>query len=261
MTELDKAKDALMDLGWSEYESKTYSTLVQLGVATASKIAKNSNVPPNRVYQILGRLAERGFVHVVEAVGATTKFEAKDPLLVLNETKTKILDKIEIAINALDELKERKQDTDTPILYTIHGKQELSSYLLNSLNSAKESIFIGIDTLIELQHRGLIEKINELSNEITIRVITTLRGINDKYEKEVANKLNKNVELKVSKDEFSTIFMIVDSQIMIYTSFGFKNEGSQDLDYYGIYTNDKKTVKLISKSFDIMYEEGEFYIN
>ena len=113
MTELDKAKDALMDLGWSEYESKTYSTLVQLGVATASKIAKNSNVPPNRVYQILGRLAERGFVHVVEAIGATTKFEAKDPLLVLNETKTKFLEKIEIAINALDELKERKQDTDT----------------------------------------------------------------------------------------------------------------------------------------------------
>ena len=107
----------------------------------------------------------------------------------------------------------------------------------------------------------MIEKINELSDKITIRVITTLRGINDKYEKEVANKLNKNVELKVSKDEFSTIFMIVDSKIMIYTSFGFKNERSQDLDYYGIYTNDKKTVKLISKSFDIIYEEGEFYIN
>ena len=38
MTELDKTKDALMDLGWSEYESKTYSTLVQLGIATASKV-------------------------------------------------------------------------------------------------------------------------------------------------------------------------------------------------------------------------------
>ena len=38
MTELDKAKDALMDLGWSEYESKTYSTLVQLGIAKVSNI-------------------------------------------------------------------------------------------------------------------------------------------------------------------------------------------------------------------------------
>ena len=38
MTKLDKAKDALIDLGCSEYESKTYSTLVQLGIARVSKI-------------------------------------------------------------------------------------------------------------------------------------------------------------------------------------------------------------------------------
>jgi sugar-specific transcriptional regulator TrmB len=261
LPELDKAKTALGELGWSEYESRTYSALVQLGKATASKIAKNSNVPPNRVYQILSKLSERGVVHTTEARGTATEYEATDPEIVLNRQRDEYSGKIETAKTALNELKERKQDTAIPITYTIYGKRELSTYLQNTLTKATSSVFVAVDTLIEIRNRQILKTLNNLANssEIDIKVLTTTRGINDDYEQEVANDLEKNIGLKVSTEPFSTIFMIIDDRIMIYTAYGFHDHDRGEQDYYGIYTEDQTTTKLLQRPFLAIYDEAEFF--
>ena len=261
LPELDKAKTALGELGWSEYESRTYSALVQLGKATASKIAKNSNVPPNRVYQILSKLSERGVVHTTEARGTATEYEATDPEIVLNKERDSFSDKIEAAKAALNELKERKQDTAIPITYTIYGKRELSTYLQNALQKSKIGVFVAVDTLIEIRNRQILKTLNLLADttEIDIKILTTTRGINDDYEQEVANELDTRIGLKVSKEEFSTIFMIVDEKIMIYTAYGFHDHEKGEQDYYGIYTEDETTTKLLQRPFLAIYHEAEFF--
>lgn len=261
MPELDKAKNALIDLGWSEYESRTYSALVQLGKATASKIAKNSNVPPNRVYQILSKLSERGVVHTTEARGSATEYQATDPEKVLNAEQQSYIQKIEAAKEALVELAERKQDTEVPITYTIYGKRELSTYLVNTLAKTKSSVFIAVDTLIELRHREILKPLNKYAEAagIEIKVLTTQRGVNDEYEKLVAKELDNSIGLKISEDEFATIFMVIDHEIMIYTAYGFKDEDHGEIDYYGIYTKDKKTTRLLEKSFEVAYDNAKFF--
>ncbi len=52
----------LKSFGMSEYETKVYCALSQFSSAKASDIARLSEVPPNKVYECLIRLAERGFV-------------------------------------------------------------------------------------------------------------------------------------------------------------------------------------------------------
>ena len=263
MPELDKAKNALIALEWSEYESRTYSALVQLGKATASKIAKNSNVPPNRVYQVLSKLSERGVVHTTEARGSATEYEASDPEAVLQREKQIFSDKIDQALEALNELKERKQDTEIPVTYTIYGKRELSTYLQTTIEKARKEVFIAVDTLIELRHREILDLINSLVKDkdyqVSIRVLTTERGVNDEYEIEIANNLDKQIGLKISEDEFATIFTVIDNEIMIYTAYGFKDEERGEQDYYGIYTHDKKTTRIIQRSFNLQYEKSEFF--
>lgn len=52
----------LQSLGFNQYESKVYVTLVKKGFSTAYGISKHSGVPRARVYDILQTLEEKGMV-------------------------------------------------------------------------------------------------------------------------------------------------------------------------------------------------------
>lgn len=52
----------LAEFGFTQYDTKVYLALAKLGNAKASSVAKQSGVPPNKVYESLIRLAERGFI-------------------------------------------------------------------------------------------------------------------------------------------------------------------------------------------------------
>lgn len=57
---MGNAVEGLMGLGFSEYEAKAYLAMLRLGPATGYQIAKASGVPRSTVYQVLGKLVNRG---------------------------------------------------------------------------------------------------------------------------------------------------------------------------------------------------------
>ncbi len=52
----------LTEFGFTQYDTKVYLALAKLGNAKASEVAKLSLVPPNKVYESLIKLAEKGFI-------------------------------------------------------------------------------------------------------------------------------------------------------------------------------------------------------
>jgi sugar-specific transcriptional regulator TrmB len=75
--------DALMELGFSPYEAKTYAGLIGREPMTGYAIAKDTLVPQPKVYETLGRLVERGAVQRVS--GSPAKFVAVAPARVLSQ--------------------------------------------------------------------------------------------------------------------------------------------------------------------------------
>ena len=57
-----KTNELLKEFGFTEYETKVYLALAKLSTAKASDIARESTVPPNKVYECLIKLAEKGFI-------------------------------------------------------------------------------------------------------------------------------------------------------------------------------------------------------
>lgn len=57
-----ESMSSLVELGFSEYEARTYSGLVGRAPLTGYAIAKDTGVPQPKVYETLNRLAERGAV-------------------------------------------------------------------------------------------------------------------------------------------------------------------------------------------------------
>ena len=65
---------ALAELGFSQYEARTYAGLIGREPMTGYAIAKDTLVPQPKVYETLGRLVERGAVQQVS--GSPAKFVA-----------------------------------------------------------------------------------------------------------------------------------------------------------------------------------------
>jgi HTH-type transcriptional regulator, sugar sensing transcriptional regulator len=74
---------ALTELGFSQYEAKTYAGLIGREPMTGYAIAKDTLVPQPKVYETLGRLVERGAV--MQVSDSPAKFVAVPPDRVLSQ--------------------------------------------------------------------------------------------------------------------------------------------------------------------------------
>ena len=74
---------ALTELGFSQYEARTYAGLIGREPMTGYAIAKDTLVPQPKVYETLGRLVERGAV--LQVSDSPAKFVAVAPDRVLNQ--------------------------------------------------------------------------------------------------------------------------------------------------------------------------------
>lgn len=67
----------LMDIGFTDYESKVYAVLISGDVKSANAICKLTGVPRGRVYDVLGTLMNEGLCKLVP--GAIKQYQALDP--------------------------------------------------------------------------------------------------------------------------------------------------------------------------------------
>ena len=74
-------------LGLSEYEAKTYLSLLRESPATAYEIGKHSGVPTSKIYPILKRLTDKGMISTVDD-RKTKKYVPMDPDDFLNKHKS-----------------------------------------------------------------------------------------------------------------------------------------------------------------------------
>jgi sugar-specific transcriptional regulator TrmB len=62
---LDQIIEELGQLGFSQYESKAYVSLLTNSPMTGYELAKRSGIPRSMVYETLGKLVDRGAAHLV----------------------------------------------------------------------------------------------------------------------------------------------------------------------------------------------------
>lgn len=59
----------LSGVGLSEYEAKAYIALIKDHPATAYEVSKSSGIPTSKIYEVLGRLLEKKFIHPANQEG------------------------------------------------------------------------------------------------------------------------------------------------------------------------------------------------
>ena len=82
--------EKLKELGLTEYESKSYLSLIENGVETGNEVAKTSGVPQTRVFSSLHNLVEMGLVTKIKQ--RPMLFKPVDPKIGIKKLISKKMD-------------------------------------------------------------------------------------------------------------------------------------------------------------------------
>ncbi len=252
--ELDRAVAALMKLGWSEYESRTYAALIREGMATASHIAKSSEIPSNKIYQILEKLSSTGYVNRIQGKGSVALFVAKPPSQVLGMVMKEFEERIKDAEHALNELNERLDRPDFPVAYTILGRREMHSQIKEMLEACTDEFLLLIDTLSDLNFNRLAKLLIELYQQgVKVKVLTSIRGINDPYEIEAFQRISP-IEVRVSEAQLSNVIVLKDRREVLIASYSVVDTKSEIKDFVGMYSTDEQFAGMMANTFITQWE-------
>jgi sugar-specific transcriptional regulator TrmB len=154
----------LQQIGFSEYEAKTYLALLKENPATGYQISKNSGVPRSMVYEVLSRLHARGAV--LETIEKrATYYRPLPPDILLDQYQNEIQNLISGLRPGLKECYENQQDNR---VWSIVDRDAIFAYCIQMLQAAKNEVYILVndnslgfikDSLEELAKKKIIPNI------------------------------------------------------------------------------------------------------
>jgi predicted transcriptional regulator len=157
----------LIQLGFNEYEAKVYLAIVMLSEGTAKEISEQSGVPRSRIYDVMERLAGKGFVEV----GSTTPlcYKANEPSVAFDHLMGELKKAQDDILRKLTELDNKVEKLENPI-WTLKGDWAIDHKIEELLRfSKKEIAFICFSNEVL---RKFAKTISECSEKKSITVVT-----------------------------------------------------------------------------------------
>lgn len=135
----------LISCGLSEYESRTYSSLVFLGPSKAGTISKESKVPQSKIYEVLDQLMNKQLVEVFD--GRPKEFKAAEPEIALKnllDEQRREIETLKSRVEAMSNfLKPVKKGEVLSGIWTIKGEKfkEFFNKTAEMLNRSKKYVY------------------------------------------------------------------------------------------------------------------------
>lgn len=129
-------ENVLEQIGLSKKEAATYLAVLELGQASALRVAHKAGIKRPTTYVTLASLQEKKLVHAIPK-GSTTLFEATDPERILNSLNEQtmafrqILPELRSILNAVP---------NKPKVRFYEGKKNINTLYLDEIFKAKEII-------------------------------------------------------------------------------------------------------------------------
>ncbi|MBP8613603.1 MAG: TrmB family transcriptional regulator [Firmicutes bacterium] len=146
--ERNLAIDSMVQLGFTEYEAKTYLALLKDNPATGYQISKNAGIPRSMVYEALGRLSNKGAVMSIPT-GDTTRYAPIPVTTLLDTLRHKYEDALDTAQEVLS--KEESQAPQEQV-WNLSGYDLVISRAREMVRHSKKEIlgFLDDRTLVVL---------------------------------------------------------------------------------------------------------------
>ncbi|MEM3623393.1 MAG: helix-turn-helix domain-containing protein [Candidatus Bathyarchaeia archaeon] len=257
----------LMLFGLSKNEAKIYLALLQLKQASASAIAKLSNVPRQETYRVLPRLEKLGIVEVI--VSKPTKFLAINPEEALSEL---INYQQEILANKISELRREKSALENelkklegksagltlfePVHYIlISGQHLVNEKIQEMLQKAKNEV-LWMAPKLEIKVAVIYGRDDMLRRcarrNVKVRIITEV----DEKNVDDLIKLDKFCEIRHASNVTSTITIVDDKELIIGSAVHFSETLNNEELRHKLWTNDLSHINIMRDFFEKVWSSS-----
>ncbi|HZG81320.1 MAG TPA: helix-turn-helix domain-containing protein [Brevibacillus sp.] len=157
----------LQKLGFSQYECKAYISLLKHFPMTGYEISKRSGVPRSMIYEVVGKLVDKGAVYTVPSEPVTyAPLSAKELISRQRKEFEQSFDYLEKELAAL----ESEQEVD--VIRRISGDDLVVEEMLDLIGKAEEELWLSIwEPQVPLIQGGIDRRVKE-----GIQVFTMLFG-------------------------------------------------------------------------------------
>ncbi|MBI4052407.1 MAG: TrmB family transcriptional regulator [Candidatus Diapherotrites archaeon] len=249
MSEAD-VNSLFLELGLTEYESKTLSTILKLKEAEAPDISRLAQVPKTRVYDVLDKLIRRGLI--IEISGRPKKYRGIDPSesvnLLLNEKKAG-LKALESKANGVKQLflsAGQGIATAEEKVLKVKDKSDFERILAQELESAESSV-VGF-TALESESSVLANALEKAKNKnVTIRLVNHAPT-------DAIKKHARDIGLNVRHSNHGlTAFVVDDKKVVLALS---DTEKSPEY-HFAIWSDNKAMASMLQGYFDKHWDAGK----
>ncbi len=136
---IDEVVERLRGFGLTPYEAKAFVTLVHLSEASAREVSEYAKIPRTKVYDVLRRLAERGFIEVQP--GNPTIFRALEPLEVAEKLQREVVSRIREFVALVEKIKVERRKMIQHV-WVSRGKFAVESKVRELVNRAEEELLL-----------------------------------------------------------------------------------------------------------------------
>lgn len=130
----------LQNLGFTEYESKTYIALLQKSPLSGYAIALNSGVPRSKIYEVLEGMVGQGVI--LASHGNPVMYTPLAPKQLISLKRKKVENNFEVAEDALEHFEFSTDDREN--IWNITGREEILNRIRESVSKAKHRILLEI---------------------------------------------------------------------------------------------------------------------
>lgn len=156
----EELRDALERAGLTGYQAEAYLTLLDLGVAPAVDVAKQSSVPMSQIYKVLNDLEDEGYVETLDRERLHAR--PHDPVDVLNHLRSFS----EVLNEAADEIEDRWKEPyqEEHQMSVVKHQTTIYDRVRSSLAEAEHAIELvatvdQVETLLPALHEALEQDI------------------------------------------------------------------------------------------------------
>jgi sugar-specific transcriptional regulator TrmB len=246
---------ALKKLGLTEYEVQAYVALVDGGQMAASDISTVSKVPYSRIYDVLGRLEEKGFVQIQR--GRPTRYIAKAPTEIMQLVRLAWEEKLETAgrvvVEELQPRFERETQATSRDVWLLHGRAAILAKALEMVGGAKEEVMFSLPTMdmSAISETINVEDLTEIVERILTLKVPKIHILTSHVPDNLKTMISSDVEVR-TRDKVFGAGLVIDRRQTLITLAGGESEQS----FLGIYSSHAVFAEIANLYFDSLWNES-----
>ena len=245
----EKSKRILQQLGLTDYEIKSYLSLLAHPGVQASEISKDSDVPVSKIYEVLSNLERKGWVESQHT--RPTKYFPKSPSTALQALRLK--QQAEMKSNEdqllaeLMPLYETKEIQERPDIWIVRGDYNILAKVSESIDRCKRELLAVVPSALNDVIELIIPALSDIrAAGINVRMLTS-----DQISEKTATKIASLADLRLKENMFGG-GVIVDAREVVLLLGG----SSGDKEALAIWSDHAGLSSLAKSYFEFLWAEA-----